>query len=310
MRPYHKTAWACAMMVTSVLIFYTFSFAQTENIKGVKFKDGSIIYGRVIEMNVYDIRIETKDGKIISRKFDDVVKLIKDTGVAVVTKQEIKQAPVAEKIIQTEEQKIQPAQERPEIAREVIIPDGTEFSVVMMEAISSKTAVDGTILKLEVYKDVVVDGVVVIKKEAIVKGYLSSRRAMRVGMSGRLKISIVSTTTVDNQPIKLRAVKRQEGRNRIGKVIASSFIIGPFALLKHGTDALIIEGTMFQVYTDEQKIVHIGDKTSTIKHEIDIKAGDKQDLYIELLKLKELKDKGILTEEEFELQKKKALERY
>lgn len=81
MRPYHKKAWTCAIMVTSILFFYTFSFAQMENVKGVQFKDGSIIYGRVIKMNVNDIQIETEDGKIISRKFDDVEIFIKDTGV-------------------------------------------------------------------------------------------------------------------------------------------------------------------------------------------------------------------------------------
>jgi len=100
MRPYHKKAWTCAIIVTFILFFYTFSFAQTENIKGVQFKDGSIIYGKVIKMNVYDIQIETKDGKIISRKFDDVVSFIKDTDAD--EKKEVKQVPAADKIIQTE----------------------------------------------------------------------------------------------------------------------------------------------------------------------------------------------------------------
>jgi len=77
MRPYCKKAWTCAIIVTFILFFYTFSFAQTENIKGVQFKDGSIIYGRVIKINVNDIQIETKDGKIISYKFDDVDYFIK-----------------------------------------------------------------------------------------------------------------------------------------------------------------------------------------------------------------------------------------
>jgi Outer membrane protease len=77
MRLYHKKAWTCAIIVTFILFFYTFSFAQTEGIKGVQFNDGSIIYGRVIKMNVNDIQIETKDGKIISRKFDEVNNFIK-----------------------------------------------------------------------------------------------------------------------------------------------------------------------------------------------------------------------------------------
>lgn len=104
MRPFHEKAWTCALIVTFIVFFHTFSFAQTERIKGVQFKDGGIIYGRVIKMNVYDIHIETKDGKIISRKFDDVVTFIKDTGVDAKqeVRQEVKQAPVAEKILQTE----------------------------------------------------------------------------------------------------------------------------------------------------------------------------------------------------------------
>ncbi|MCX5831380.1 MAG: hypothetical protein NT140_05770, partial [Deltaproteobacteria bacterium] len=55
--------------------------AQTGNIVGAEFKDGSIIYGRVIKMNVYDIHIETKDGKIISRNFDEVARFLKDIDV-------------------------------------------------------------------------------------------------------------------------------------------------------------------------------------------------------------------------------------
>jgi hypothetical protein len=100
MRLHQKKVWTCAILAVFILFFYTFSFAQTESIKGVQFKDGSIIYGRVVEMNIYNIRIETKDGKIISREFNDVVNFIKDTGVD--AKLEVKQAPVAEKILQAE----------------------------------------------------------------------------------------------------------------------------------------------------------------------------------------------------------------
>ncbi|MBU2620771.1 MAG: SHOCT domain-containing protein [Proteobacteria bacterium] len=161
------------------------------------------------------------------------------------------------------------------------------------------------------YEDLVVDGVAVIKEGAIVKGSVSAaRRAKRGGLGGNLKISIESTSTIDNQPIKLRTVKSQEGKNRIGAVLVTGIFIGPFALLKRGINAEISKGTKFQVYTDEQKIVHIGDKTSATKQDINIENDKKPDLYNELLKLKELKDKGVLTEEEFEVQKKKTLERY
>jgi len=72
MRYATKKVWICAIIVTFILFFYSFSFAQMENIKGVQFKDGSIIYGKVIKISVTDIQIETNDGKIIPCKFDDV----------------------------------------------------------------------------------------------------------------------------------------------------------------------------------------------------------------------------------------------
>lgn len=67
-----KTTRNCAVIVTCILFFYTFCFAQNEDIKGVQLKDGSIVCGKVIKMNVDDIQIETVDGKIISHKFDEV----------------------------------------------------------------------------------------------------------------------------------------------------------------------------------------------------------------------------------------------
>ena len=116
MRSYYKKAWTCTIIVIFILFFYTLSFAQYESIKGVQFKDGSIIYGKVIKMNVYDIQIETKDGQIISRKFDNVANFFKHTGIAAKQevkkeekrdakkeiKQEVKQAPATENILQTE----------------------------------------------------------------------------------------------------------------------------------------------------------------------------------------------------------------
>ena len=102
MRSYHKIACTCAIIFTFILFFYTFSFAQTESIKGVQFKDGSIIYGRVIKLNIYDIQIETKNGQIISRKFDDAVSYIKDTGVDAKQKSKTPESntPIEEKVSQ------------------------------------------------------------------------------------------------------------------------------------------------------------------------------------------------------------------
>jgi len=52
------------------------------------------------------------------------------------------------------------------------------------------------------------------------------------------------------------------------------------------------------------------EKDETIKQDTNMKLEEKPDLYKELVKLKELKDQGIITDEEFESKKKEILKKY
>ena len=47
-----------------------------------------------------------------------------------------------------------------------------------------------------------------------------------------------------------------------------------------------------------------------IKTQSDVKTSGKADLYSELMKLKQLRDEGLITQEEFEKEKKELLEKY
>ncbi|PKN38493.1 MAG: hypothetical protein CVU62_06570 [Deltaproteobacteria bacterium HGW-Deltaproteobacteria-2] len=76
MKSCRKIALTSLVITVFILFYYTLSFAQNEEIKATQFKDGSTIYGKVIKMSVDEIKIQTKDGKIISRKFDDVENFI------------------------------------------------------------------------------------------------------------------------------------------------------------------------------------------------------------------------------------------
>lgn len=67
-----------AIILCFIFIGIGSAFAQNENIKGVQFKDGSIVYGRVIKVSVTDVQIEMKDGSIMSRKLEDVETFIKE----------------------------------------------------------------------------------------------------------------------------------------------------------------------------------------------------------------------------------------
>lgn len=69
-----KRIFVCISIILFVVLINTTVFAQ-EKVKrsAVQFKDGSVVQGRIIEMNNEIITIETESGKTVIRPFDDIV---------------------------------------------------------------------------------------------------------------------------------------------------------------------------------------------------------------------------------------------
>lgn len=140
----------------------------------------------------------------------------------------------------------------------VALPDGTEFTVLTTEEISSKTATEGDLLTFKVAEDVVINGHVVIAKGALVKGEVSTaKKSGFFGRGGNLGIRIESTMTVDNQKTKLRSAKGKAGDDKTGTTVALVVLFGPLGFLKKGKQAIIKPGTAIKVYTDEVKNVQV-----------------------------------------------------
>lgn len=139
---------------------------------------------------------------------------------------------------------------------EVVIPDGTEFTVVTTEEISSKTATEGDPLSFKVDEDVKINGHIVIAKGTLVKGTVASaKKSGFFGRGGNLGIRIESVMTVDSQKVKLRSAKGKEGGDKTGTTVALVVLFGPLGFLKKGKQAIIKPGTQIKVYTDEEKKV-------------------------------------------------------
>lgn len=137
-----------------------------------------------------------------------------------------------------------------------VIPDGTEFTVVTIDEITSKTAAEGDPLTFKVAEDVKIDGEVVIVKGSLVKGTVAqAKKAGMMGRGGSLGIRVESATTVDNQKLKLRSTKGKEGDDKTGTTVALVVLFGPLGFLKKGKNAVIKPGTEIKVYTDEEKKV-------------------------------------------------------
>lgn len=139
---------------------------------------------------------------------------------------------------------------------ELVIPDGTEFTVVTTEEISSKTATEGDPISFKVDEDVKINGQTVIAKDSLVKGTVASaKKSGFFGRGGNLGIRIESAMTVDGQKLKLRSAKGKEGGDKTGTTVALVVLFGPLGFLKKGKQAIIKPGTQIKVFTDEEKKV-------------------------------------------------------
>lgn len=144
------------------------------------------------------------------------------------------------------------AQDKP--PEEVILAEATPLDVVTAQVISSKTANAGDTVTFKINEDLTVNGNVVISKGTLAKGsVINAEPSGHMGRSGKLGVTVESTMTVDGKPVKLRAAKGAEGASHSGSVIALSNVIGPFAILKKGSDIEIKEGTRVTVYVAEER---------------------------------------------------------
>ena len=143
-------------------------------------------------------------------------------------------------------------------AQTIVVPDGTEFTVITTEELSSKTATEGDSITFKVDEDVKIDGHTVIAKDSVVKGTVANaKKSGFFGRGGNLSIRIESAMTVDSQKVKLRSAKGKSGDDKTGTTVALVVLFGPLGFLKKGKQAIIKAGTQVKVFTDEEKKVQV-----------------------------------------------------
>ena len=145
-------------------------------------------------------------------------------------------------------------QERQESqSNQIILPEGTPLHVVTTQETTSTDAKPNDPVQFTVDEDVSIDGQVLIRKGTTATGsVINAMKQGYLGKSGKLAIQVESTQTVDGQPLKLRASKGSEGKDKTNTTAALSMISG-FFLLKKGGDAKIASGTPVTVFVAEEK---------------------------------------------------------
>ncbi len=91
-----KYLYVRLVFVACCLLFNTSAFSQTnlnEEITMVVFKDGTIIKGQVVQLNVNTITIWTYDDSIIIRKFEEIERLLKEDHSSSISNNQVDPAP-------------------------------------------------------------------------------------------------------------------------------------------------------------------------------------------------------------------------
>jgi hypothetical protein len=144
------------------------------------------------------------------------------------------------------------------VTRDVVLPEGTEFSVVTIDELSSKTANKDDVAAMKTDEPVLVGNQVVIPKGAFVRASVAEvKRAGHFGHAGTLSLRVESTSATDGQKVPLRASKSSSGNSHMGATVALTVLFGPLGLLKHGNDVKYPAGTKVSVYTDQQITVKV-----------------------------------------------------
>ena len=125
--------------------------------------------------------------------------------------------------------------------------------MVTTQETTSKDAKPNDPVQFTVDEEVSIDGQVVIRKGTAATGsVINAMKQGYLGKSGKIAIQVESTQTVDGQPLKLRASKGSEGKDKTNTTAALSMISG-FFLLKKGGEAKIAAGTPVTVFVAEEK---------------------------------------------------------
>jgi hypothetical protein len=73
-----KSRFLPVAILSIVLLFSVNSYAQVGDFQGIRLNDGSVIYGKILQVNVEKVTVEDKDGKISVYNFNDVQSFIKE----------------------------------------------------------------------------------------------------------------------------------------------------------------------------------------------------------------------------------------
>ena len=145
----------------------------------------------------------------------------------------------------------------------VKVPDGTEIEVILKNNLSGQEAKLGDIVDFTVVRDVQIDGITIIEKDASARARVTTaKKAGHWGRAGKLEWAMQDVQSVDGNRIPARFSKREVGDSKGSTVavgaVATTVFLGPAGLLwglKKGKPAIIPAGNRYSVFVHGDAVV-------------------------------------------------------
>lgn len=175
--------------------------------------------------------------------------------LAVLNAQSAPQNPVQETKKSSKDGSLQPTTQ----IQKLLVKDGTPVKLKLKRGVYSQYAKVGDEVEYLVDEELVVAGKIIVPEGTLVKGkVITAEHKRRMGRGGKIDISADSAKLFNSQSIPLRAFQLARGGGQSlnmtgGMLAAASMTLGvgaPFALLMHGKDVEIRQGSSFTAFVN------------------------------------------------------------
>jgi len=133
----------------------------------------------------------------------------------------------------------------------LLLPEATPVKLKLLHSLNSKTVVEGDPLNFAVAEDVIVNGETAVKAGAVAIGRVQQAKPARtLGRGAQLALEM-QYMKVGRVQVPLRGSQARSGDNKKGETVALVALFGLSALVKHGSEIEVKEGSIFTAYVDQ-----------------------------------------------------------
>jgi hypothetical protein len=145
------------------------------------------------------------------------------------------------------------------LSQKLLIKDGTPIKLKLKRGVYSQYAKDGDEVDYLVDEEVLAGNKIIVPEGASVIGkVITAEHKRRMGRGGKIDISADAIKLFNSQSIPLRVLQHArgggQGLNMTGGMLAAATLTlgvgAPFALLMHGKDVEIRQGSSFTAFVD------------------------------------------------------------